>query len=851
MAGSTSHGRCFNRWRLSWVSNVHMLLRAAVLALFVCALGFPETLATSAETETETPAPAVCPAGGPIGSVDLEVGAPDSKGERLPLRTINHLGEGDIIYYSPVVRGREKRSGEVALVMLPRRRGSGDQLIVTDPLPADRPESWKVPEALSIVMYVYGPAGLSKKKVQGFLSQDDLLMAQLADYAEKTAQTEALIEALSSSDSSAASVNAALSGFASQYGTAMQMEKNAPPGVQASMLFNSLNPQLASYDPLQPSASAKIGQTASLTTAAAALFFGSPIGLAAGGTAMLLDLRSIAFPGTQFRSSFAQPIPNGLNLCGQRQPAPPHTRVAYLWANRIPNAAPPVIEVGKESYLPPDLKTVLPVTAPDATWKYLERARNWTLDDDAHHRFPVKLTKLANQKAVELDLTKTKVPPGTYQLAGYWDWDQFVVKGALSVRNLAALSNASPDPVSQDRLLAKSGKAVLTLMGHGEDFEFTSKVELKKDGDEFFTPVAIPFALPKGPRQGPQDRLDVQIDTTELQPGVYQVVIWQPDAKPHPVSIHVLPNPPALTNLPIIANQGAAEQHYVLQGERLNLLTTLQADGVQLTLAAPGTDNSQRNVTVQLNSSLAAGTVLPVKASVKDRSEPLQFPQGLRITGPLPTIASSKLSLPAAAPIALRAGEVPAGTTLTAVLDVKNATPASLLELRCAGDHDGAELRIGSQTEHASLQQLSTDQLFLSYDTTSLPTGCSVQAKIIDGSGGGESAPYSLAKVIRMPRIVQFTPSGDAAEGKRKYQLVGTNLEMIERVGWDELSWADVQDLPAPVPGQGQTQSLELLLPDPPEPRNACLYLWLRGDKMGRATTIAPSAPPPQTSAQH
>ena len=54
---------------------------------------------------------------------------------------------------------------------------------------------------------------------------------------------------------------------------------------------------------------------------------------------MLLDLRSIAFPDTQFRASFAQPLKgSGVNLCGQQGPAPPHTRVAYLWASRIPNA---------------------------------------------------------------------------------------------------------------------------------------------------------------------------------------------------------------------------------------------------------------------------------------------------------------------------------------------------------------------------------------------------------------------------------------------------------------------------------------------------------------------------------
>jgi hypothetical protein len=642
-------------------------------------------------------------------------------------------------------------------------------------------------------------------------------------------------------------VNAALSGFASQYGMAVQIDRAAPSSVQAATLFNSLNPQLASYDPLAPSTGARVGQTASLTTAAAALFFGSPIGLAAGGTAMLLDLRSIAFPGTQFRSSFAQPIPKGLNLCGQRGAAPPHTRVAYLWANRIPNAPPPSIQIGKQDYVPPGLKTVVPVSAPEVSWRYMERARQWALEDAQHHRYPIVVTKLANQKSIELDLTKTRVPAGSYGLTGYWDWDRFEVKGTINVRNLSELANATPDPVSQDGLLAKSGKKVLTIDGHGEDFEFISKVEVKKTNDEFAHETGVPFALPVGPMQGPQTHMDVQIDTSELQPGAYQLEGSQPDGKAHPVPFHVLANPPAVSNFPVLANQGAAQQHYVLKGERLNLITSLEADGAQLKLGPTEPDGSQRNLTVELKADLPPGTVIPVLAKVENRSEPLRFDDGLKITGPLPVIASSKLSLPNGLPIALRTGEVPAGITLTAVLDVKNASSNSALEIGC-GDDGGTRLRLGEQTEHWSLQQLSTDQLFLSYDTSSLPTGCVVQARLVNRASG-ESAPYTLAKLVRMPQIDQFTSAGDPVNGERPYVLTGRNLEMIERAGWDQLAPIDVQEVPAPVQGQGQEQSLKILLPDPPQPPNAPLCVWLRGDKLGRSTTVTPVVPAPTVPA--
>jgi hypothetical protein len=277
--------------------------------------------------------------------------------------------------------------------MVPARHQAKEPaLFVTDPKAADKPQNWRIPQTLSLAALVYGPEGLSKKKVAGFLSQDDLLIAQLADYAEKTAQTEALVEALSDAGSSSASVNAALTGFASQYGLSVQLDKTAPPALQAQTLFAALNPQLASYNPLASSGAERLGQTTSLATAAATLFFGSPIGLAAGGAAMLLDLRYIAFPGTQFRSSFAQPLAprrpkEGLNLCGQRTPAPPHTRVAYIWAVRIPNTAAPDIKIGKYDYIPPNQKSPVPVEVPDRQWKYLQRARAWTSKAPPAKRF--------------------------------------------------------------------------------------------------------------------------------------------------------------------------------------------------------------------------------------------------------------------------------------------------------------------------------------------------------------------------------------------------------------------------------------------------------------------------------
>jgi hypothetical protein len=803
--------------------------------------------ANPAAAAPEAPPFASCAAGGPLGAVDLRV---EAGGEHLPFRTINHLSEGDNVLYSPILRGKERRPGDIALVLVPEKRQKGQpDILVTEAKPADKPQQWKMSETISLAALVYGPAGLSRKKVAKFLSQDEVLVAQLADYADKTAQAEQLVTTLSNSESSSASVNAALSGFASEYGFAVQINRSAPVESQAATVFAAMNPQLAAYNPLVSSTAQSVGQTASLATMAGTLFFGSPVGLAAGGTAMLLDLRAIAFPDTQFRASFAAPLNgsvSGVNLCGQQGPVPAHTRVAYIWASRIPNIAAPAVHIGEEDYLPAGRKTALPVEAPDPGWKYLDRARQWTLVAN-NKKYAVPVVKLGNQKALELDLAKSKVPPGDYKLSALWDWVPLQATGIVHVLPLSDFKTAQIDPASQDRLLAGSGKVPVTLKG--SDFEFTTKIELQKLNDEFATPETVRFLLPKGLRKGPQEYLDLQIDTGSLDPGAYKLLVAQEDGKTHPVDFKILPNPPKVENLPILANQGIATQHFILKGERLGLLTKLEAPGAVLKLSPAGANQTERSLTVELQSSPKPGEALPVTAYLQDHSAPLTFPDALEITGPLPVIASTRLSLPTGIAIAVRGNEFPAGYTLNAMLDVKNIERQSVLHLACAdGVGQPADLHIGEQSGDWNLQQLSHDQLFLAFDTSDLPAGCSLQAAIDNGREGASQA-VALAHVLRLPQIDFFTLAGAAAQnGARQYHITGKNLELIAKLGWDDSNGVGTSGLPTPLPGPGLKQSITINLPDPPAADDP-LYVWLWGDKQGRATTLkAPPLPQPQAT---
>lgn len=822
-------------------------LRLLYVGLVLACVAHAQTILTHSQypdSHGEQPNPAAsqappfvsCPAGAPLGGMDVRVLIPGQK--PLPFRTITHLTEGDTLEYSPILRPKEKRPGEVALILVPaKREPGGPEIFVTDPKPAGKTEQWKMDRTISLAALVYGPSGLNRKKVTGFLAKDEVVIAQLADYAAKTEQAEKLMETLSNKQSSPLSISAALSSFSSGYGFSVAPDESAPAQVQAGRVFSTMN----TGNPLGTSTVASSAPSGGVVGMAASFFFADPVGVATGGMSALLELRAIAFPGTQFRASFIKPIKGSeVALCGQEGEIPAHTRIAYIWASRIPNAAAPVIHIGDANFIPENQKTPVPVKVDASGWKYLDRARDWALVDDHKTKTPVSVVDLGKDKALEIDLTKAHLAPGDYKLTGFWDWAPMEAIGTVHVRPLSDFKQAHLETASQDRLLAGSGKDAVTLTGG--DFEFISKVEMKKLNDEFATESSVPFHLPKGLRKGPQDRMDVQIDTGDLSAAAYELLISQPGSKSHAVNFKVLPNPPHIDNLPIIVNQGAGAQHFVLKGQRLGLLAKLQAPGAAITLKPADSDDGERSVTVEMNSSPTPGTELAVKEFLDDRSEPLTLSDALEITGPLPLIASSKLSLPAGIAIAIRENEFPAGYTLNALLDVKNIERSSVLRLECAdgvGEH--ASLALGERTAHWNLEQLSPDQLFLAFDTSGLPAGCALQA-VVDNGRSGKSQPFPLARILPVPQVDSFTVSADLpVNGMRHYRLTGANLELIAKLGWDETNAVTISELPAPLPGPGLKQSIDVNLPDPAS-SGSNLYVWLRGDKQARATKT--QAPP-------
>ena len=64
--------------------------------------------------------------------------------------------------------------------------------------------------------------------------------------------------------------------------------------------------------------------------------------------------------------------------------------------------------------------------------------------------------------------------------------------------------------------------------------------------------------------------------------------------------------------------------------------------------------------------------------------------------------------------------------------------------------------------------------------------------------------------------------------------LKGTDLELIEKTGWDAARGIGVEAVPVSSAGMGQQQTLKVGLSWPSPTPRAPLYVWLRGELQGR-----------------
>ncbi len=752
-----------------------------------------------------------------------------------PLRSMNILQPGQKLVYAPLDLPNDRsKQARVAMILIPSDSSSPNrpELAILDPKPASGSAEWTIPFRTRSVGLVFGPQGLDKGKLNSLLKKDRELIAQMADYAEKTAQTEALIDTLAAWDrtpNATENMNSALLGFSTRYGVALpKLDRNAPTDQQATVLMHALNPSLSTFDPLAPDPALRMQQSAALAASVAGLFLGNTVGLAAGGASMFLSLRTMLFPGTDFRSALVNsPEPANLTLCAKREPQKSKTRVAYLWAVRIPDTAAPAVTFPRAAHLPAGTKSTAYIRlASTSEWRWLDRLEQWRLVPQAGEPVPVKVRPIPESQALEIDLSGLNPPPGLYRLAANWDWDTVQVAGEIHLHKLPDLTLARLAPVSRDRLIAGAGEMVLRL--EGPDFQFLRKVVLQRTGERNSVSLPLEFTLP----ESPQAHLEIFLNTSRLSAGAYRLLLTQSGGREEEVPVRILPPHPVVSSLPLRANLGQTEQRFTLQGTGLDRIQAIECSDATITLFDPTAGG--RPILIRLGDGLFKGDRLELALRIEGVQQPVRLPEALQILPPRPRIGNLTVSLPENLGIELRPGELPAGLASSFSLPTGPLEGQPTLHLFC---FEPALLLRKETLRSTPLMNNGSESIFFSLDPGAVgQPGCSLSATVATAEQG-TSDPRIIGKIVGLPRIESFRMTAERA-GEQAFigVLNGWHLETIEKTGWDPSIGLPVQGLPSPA-AEPSKQNLKILLSWPsPAPRSP-LYIWLRGEPVGRRTT--------------
>jgi hypothetical protein len=805
--------------------------------VFAAILGIPSATASGME-------PISCPAGTPIGSFQVMVTGSSPSAAPRSLQTLNQLLPGYHIRYHPEsIKGPNKKKARISVVLVPSDKGSAKgKIIVLDPRPADQDADWTATTQTAIAALIFGPEGLDKGKVASLLKRNDELVGQLADYAQKTQQTEALIQAITQEQQTldtGQSVNAAVVSFANQYPGAPRLDRTQPVDAQMATLLHGLNPALSSYDPLAPDPTQRAAQSASIAAAVAGLFFGTEVGLGASAGALLLNMHSLFFPRTELRSAFAQTGTSAKNvtmLCGNGAASATRTQIAFLWATRFPDTSAPAISLKSPEHLAIGQKSTVPLNVNSGDWKNVPRIQDWHLvSADGSVSQPLTAKANVENKSIELDPVGAKLKPGPWKLAAMWDWTPINISGDVELHDLSSFTKARVAPASQDRIIQGAGKVLVSL--EGDDFEFVDKLSWKNCDDKFAQASPVPFILPKGPRAGPQTSLETQIDTQSARAGNYQFLLAQSDGEAHPVPFKVLPAPPQISNLPVLVNTGE-DAHVLLHGKGLDRIESISADGARIALDNP-LQGDERGATVTLDGTAKVGAGLTIQVKVKDFDQPIAMTGALVVAGPRPIIQSIRVATPPSA-VALAAGEISYDTSVSFEFGVKPAVSVVSVDLYCANTPQTRAITIqsGQAAGDSRLRQEGSGMMFLAFQPGNVgQPGCDIMLRARSATSG-DSAPTKLGRIVLLPRIESFQLTDQkASDGAFYGEIKGRNLETIAKTGWDAQTGLATDAIPTPVPDGGNTETLRVKAPWPAPTPHSPLYIWLRGEDKGRATT--------------
>jgi hypothetical protein len=754
------------------------------------------------------PLPAAdCPGSVAIGDIQLRA-EPPRGGPALPIRRVHNLPFASKILYQPIRLPADARKDARVTIVLVGAADAAGQVTVLDPKPASGDAEWVTPFPAGVVAFILGPQGLDEKRVANLVTKDENLVSHLADFAEQTADLEAAVQSLA----------------ALEFEEPSDEEEPAPdrstPAERALLaLVRALNPVVAANNPL---GAGRRMAPVTLRGRAAVGFFENAGGVIPGGGA-LSEVRNWLFPDTEFRATFGQPAAQGFTLCAQRQ-GRTRNRLVYLWAYRVLNMGPPPLALARETHLALGSRMTAPVKGATASqWAVVDRIQDWNLTPKSGGPpVPVPVQPSLQRRALSIDLTGFSGPPGVYRLAGQWDWSKAEVAGDLHLDPPGDLTAVRLSGESIARLVEGNGPVVARL--EGTDFQFVDRVRLKRTAGRDANPLDLQVAPPLGRRASPQPFLELELDTNFFRSGAYALLLAQAGGPPQEVPLRVAPPHPRLDNLPLRVNMGGSQHTVSLRGIGLDRIERIESDQAEVRLE--GGAATEREATVQLRPSVKKGDLIAISLRVRDVAAPVPVPDAILALGPRPRITAAQRAAPPDLGVALRPGELPAGSYAGFSLRTENLDGPVTLSVQCAGRGKAVTPRF-----------LRPDELFVSFDPGDAgPSGCELAA-VVETDGSGASEPYPLGRVIRMPRIESFIMTEEKlADGVYAGLLRGQDLETIERTGWTASAGEPVPGLPTSA-GSGATQVLKIAMPWPsPAPRSP-LYVWLRQESEGRATT--------------
>ncbi len=729
----------------------------------------------------------LCPGGAAVAHFRLQVQRP-GESRWLLLETLNALKKDDTVSYVPSdpPPGEDQSKAEVVLLLAPQE---GQAVIALARKPALGRQQWKIPADVAVVAVAYGPNGWGGGRLETMLRRDPEMLNQLAVYGARTTQVEELVDAMARQDPQ--NMEAALRGLATGGAGGARLDRNATVDQQALTMLRTLNPALATYDPLAAEPKVRWQQSAGLAAAVAGLFLGNTVAVAATSATLFLNLRTVAFPRTEFRSALRR---EGA-LCG-KPGAGSGVRFAYLWARRLPSGTAPALAMAEAGHWPEGMTGTVAFTGGAET---LGQVQRWRWVDAAGGTVPV----VGSLREGALVVSKPP-PPGRYSLAGDWDWAPVHAVGAVTVYAWPEWAAMGLDAASADALQAGKGRVRLRLKG--ADFQFVARVAVESMTDRLAEAVVARFVVGKGAVR----ELEIEVDTDRLRVGAHRILLTRTDGAKHSFVAMVHGEWPILSSLPLVIRENGETQRLRLNGERLGEIERWEIEG--------GTAEwvrERQELVVRLRPEGATGAERSLTAWVGGRHLPLRWAKAVRVLPAAVSVVAVQRAAREIGSVELMDAEVEAGELVSVAVRLSGPL---------AGDAPRT-VRCGTM-ERA--EQTGPAEWFLVVRPEAKP-GCVVAVELEPGG-----AEVAIGTVIRRPELHGFVMTEESAgAGRFLGELSGKYLERIERVGWEGQEGAAVAELPT-----GGGQKLRIAVPWPPPTPHAPLFVWLRGESNGRRTRV-------------